>query len=181
MQSFHKSICIHKQTYLRVCNHIYFLLTIVTRKDLKEHFSQAKSSLFLAGDCLAQPIQTLVQTISGGSTASLDVPLPASHVVKMKLVRKFGNRHGVGEILFVGEHKKDSIAQFILPQHFSQLLRGTAVATINSFPVVGVHHKDDGICVLVVVAPQRTNFILTPDVPVLEKKLKKSVTSHFQH
>jgi hypothetical protein len=52
-----------------------------------------------------EPIESLIQAISGCRTAGLNVPLTVgwTKTVKTKLVRHFCCTHGIGEILFVGK------------------------------------------------------------------------------
>lgn len=89
--------------------------------------------------------------------------------MEVKLVCDFSNRHSVGEILFVGQNEESSIAQLIFPQHLSKFFSGTAVASINALPVVGVNHEDDGVGILVVVAPERSDLVLTSNIPRVEE------------
>lgn len=52
-----------------------------------------------------QPVEPLIESISGGGAARLDVPLPITgpETVEAELVGHFGGGHGVGEVLLVRE------------------------------------------------------------------------------
>jgi len=39
------------------------------------------------------------------------------------------------------------------------------LAVVNAIAIVAVDHEDDALSVLIVVAPQRSNFVLATDVP----------------
>lgn len=66
-----------------------------------------------------------------------------------------------GQILFVGKHQEQGVPELILVQHALQLLTGLD----NTVAIVAVHHEDDTLGVLEVVAPQGTDLVLTADVP----------------
>lgn len=66
-----------------------------------------------------------------------------------------------GKILLVGEDKEDSIAELILVEHALELLSGLN----NTVAIVGVDDEDDTLSVLEVVPPQRTDLVLTTDIP----------------
>jgi hypothetical protein len=65
------------------------------------------------------------------------------------------------QILLVGKDQEESITELILVQHALQLLAGFD----NTIPIVAVNHEDDTLGVLEVVAPQRTDLVLTTDIP----------------
>ena len=66
-----------------------------------------------------------------------------------------------GQILFVGENKEQSITQFILVQHPLEFLSGFN----DTVTIIAVNNEDDTLSVLEVVAPQRSNLVLTTDIP----------------
>jgi len=120
--------------------------------------------LDLAGSILqlvAQPIQALVQTISRSCTSGLNVPVSVPEAVEPKLVCDLGCVHGVGQVLLVGEYQQHGLTQLILCQHPHQLVPRLS----NTLPVVAVHHEDESLGVLEVMSPQRTDLVLTADVP----------------
>lgn len=63
--------------------------------------------------------------------------------------------------MLVGENKEQSIAELILVQHALQLLTGLD----NTVAIVAIHHEDNTLGVLEVVAPERTDLVLTTDIP----------------
>jgi hypothetical protein len=75
--------------------------------------------------------------------------------------KTFSDPGPYGQILLVGEHQKESITELVLVQHALQLLTGLD----DTIPIIAVNHEDDTLGVLEVVAPQRTNLILTTDIP----------------
>lgn len=66
-----------------------------------------------------------------------------------------------GKILLVGEDKENGIAELILVEHALELLSGLN----NTVAIVGVDDEDDTLSVLEVVPPQRTDLVLTTDIP----------------
>lgn len=65
------------------------------------------------------------------------------------------------QILLVGEDQEGSIAQLILVQHALQLLTGLN----DTIAIVAVDDEDDTLGVLEVVPPERTDLVLTTDIP----------------
>ena len=110
-----------------------------------------------------KPVKTLIKTVSGGSTTCLDVPLAVrwAKTVKSKLISHFGSTHGIWKILFVSEYQQNSVTQFVFVQHSVQFIP----SGINTVGIIGIHNEDQTLCVLVVMAPQRTDLILTTDIP----------------
>jgi len=109
----------------------------------------------------AQPLQTLVETVSARGTCSLDVPSPLPEPVKAKLIRDLGSVHGVGQILLVGEDKQKSITELILIQHALQLLTRLG----HTLTIIGVDDEDNALSVLEVMPPERADLVLASDVP----------------
>ena len=66
-----------------------------------------------------------------------------------------------GKILLVGEDKEDSITELVLVKHALELLPGLN----NTVAIVGVDDEDDTLSVLEVMSPQRTDLVLTTDIP----------------
>ena len=81
--------------------------------------------------------------------------------MQSKLISHLSCAHCIWKILLVGENKKDGIAQFILVQHSVHLI----TSCINTVRIVRINNKDQSLSVLVVVTPQRTDLILTADIP----------------
>jgi len=65
------------------------------------------------------------------------------------------------QVLLVGEDKEKGIAEFVLVQHALQFLPGLH----DTVTVVAVDDEDDTLCVLEVVPPERTDLVLTTDIP----------------
>ena len=65
------------------------------------------------------------------------------------------------QILFVGKDQKESISQLILVQHALQLLSSLN----NTVTIVGINNEDDTLGVLEVMSPERSDFILSTDIP----------------
>lgn len=64
-----------------------------------------------------EPVQSFIQSITGGGTARLDVPLSVAETVKAKFISHFGSTHCVGEILLVGKNKQNGLAELVLIEH----------------------------------------------------------------
>lgn len=110
---------------------------------------------------VAEPLKTLVKTISGGSASGLDVPCALSQAVQTKLIGDLGGVHCVWQILLVGEDKEKSISELILVQHALQLLAGLN----NTIAIVGIDNEDDTLGVLEVMSPERSDLVLSSDIP----------------
>ena len=66
-----------------------------------------------------------------------------------------------GQILLVGKDKEKGISEFILIQHTLKLL----TSFDYTITIVAVDDEDDTLGVLEVMSPQRTNLVLTTDIP----------------
>jgi len=113
----------------------------------------------LEGRC--KPLKTFVETITGGGTGGLDKPGTLSETVKTKLVGDLSSVHGIRQILFVGEDKEKGVPEFILIQHTLQLLAGLNYTVT----IVAVDDEDDTLGVLEVMSPQRSNLVLSTNIP----------------
>lgn len=108
-----------------------------------------------------EPVETLVESIARCRTRRLDVPIPLPQSVETQFVGDFGGVHGIRKILFVGKDKEDGVSEFILVQHPVELLPRLA----NSLSIVAIDHKDQSLGVGEIVSPERTDLVLTADVP----------------
>lgn len=106
------------------------------------------------GDVGAEPVQTLVKPLAGGGAAALDVPVALAQGVQAKLVGDLCCVHGVGQVLLIGEHEEDGVAQLVLIQHAVQLVAGLA----NAIAIIAIHHEDQALRVLEVMPPKRTDL-----------------------
>lgn len=91
----------------------------------------------------------------------MDVPWSRSDRLEPELFGDLGGGHGVWQILLVGKDEQDSVSQFVLVQHALQFFPGLG----DSVSVVGVDHEDDTLGVLEVVSPQRSDLVLSTDIP----------------
>lgn len=65
------------------------------------------------------------------------------------------------QVLLVGENKQKCITKFIFVQHTLQFL-----ASLNdTITIVAVNNENDTLGVLEIVSPQRTDLVLTADIP----------------
>ena len=81
--------------------------------------------------------------------------------MQSELIGHFCRAHGVGKILLVGKYQEYRIAQFVFIEHSVQFV----TSSIDTIRVIGIDDKDETLRVLVVVAPQGTNLILTAYIP----------------
>jgi hypothetical protein len=127
------------------------------------HYGSRPPNLVVSGlaEGVAQPLETLVETVSGGSASRLDVPGTLSEAVKTELVGDLSGVHGVGQILLVGEDEEKSITELVLVEHTLKLLAGLD----NTVAIVGVDDEDDTLGVLEVMSPERTDLVLSTDIP----------------
>lgn len=76
-------------------------------------------------------------------------------------VRTVDEGRTYGKILLIGKDEKDGISQLVLVEHSLQFFAGLD----DTVAIVAVDDKDDALGVLEVVPPQRTDLVLTADVP----------------
>jgi len=113
----------------------------------------------LEGIC--EPLKTFVKTITSSSASGLDVPGTLSEGVKAELVSNLSGVHGIGQILLVGKDEKKSVTEFVLIEHALQLLTGLNYTVA----IVAIDDEDDTLGVLEVMSPQRTDLVLSSDIP----------------
>ena len=77
------------------------------------------------------------------------------------------------KILFVGENQEQSIPQFIFIQHTLQFL----TSLDDTVTIIAVNDEDDTLSVLEVMPPQRSDLILSTDIP--DSKLNVLVLDRF--
>ena len=88
-------------------------------------------------------------------------PGALSEGVQAKLVGDLSGVHGVGQILLVGEDQEKSITELVLVEHALELLTGLD----DTVAIVGVNDEDDTLGVLEVMSPERTDLVLSTDIP----------------
>lgn len=81
--------------------------------------------------------------------------------MQTQLIGHFSSTHGIREILFVGKYEKHSVTELVFVEHSVQFI----TSSVDTISIIGIHDKDESLSILVVVAPQRTNLILTPYIP----------------
>jgi len=108
-----------------------------------------------------EPLQTFVETVSGCSASRLDVPGTLSQAVKTQLVSDLGGVHGIWQILLVGENQKNSVSELVLIQHSLEFLPGLN----HTVTIVAVDDEDDTLGILEVMSPERSNLVLSTNIP----------------
>lgn len=96
-----------------------------------------------------------------GNLGSIHGVLSCETPVSTISPRRVQSRKTHRQILFVSKDQEQSIPEFILVQHPLELLTGLA----DTLPIVGVDDEDNSLSVLEVMAPERTDLILTTDIP----------------
>lgn len=81
--------------------------------------------------------------------------------MQAQLLGDLGGVHGVWQVLLVGKDQEQGVSQLVLVEHLLQLLSGLG----NTVSVIGVNNKDDALGVLEVVSPQRSDLVLSTDIP----------------
>jgi len=111
-----------------------------------------------------KPLQTFVETISGRSAGGLNVPGTLSQAVKTQFICDLSSVHCIGQILLVGKNQKNSVSELILIQHTLQFLPSLN----NTVTVIAVNDEDDALGVLEVMSPQRSDLVLSTNIPYCE-------------
>jgi hypothetical protein len=78
--------------------------------------------------------------------------------------RQATRRITYGKILLIGEDKEDGVTELVLVKHALQLL----ASLDNTVTIVAVDNEDDALGVLEVMSPERTDLVLTTDIPHCE-------------
>jgi hypothetical protein len=108
-------------------------------------------------------------------------PGTLSQAVKTQLVCDLGSVHGILElcqqmsecywipntdwqILLVSKDQKNGISEFILVQHSLKFLPGLN----NTITIIAVNDEDDSLGVLEVMSPQRSDLVLSTNIPYSE-------------
>ena len=68
------------------------------------------------------------------------------------------------KILFVGENQKNGISELVLVQHALQLL----TRLNDTITIVAINNEDDTLGVLEVMSPQRSDLVLSSNIPYSE-------------
>jgi len=113
------------------------------------------------GELVREPIETFKETLAVCRAARLNVPRSLAEVGQLERVRKLGGGRRVWKILLVGKHQQDRVPELFFRQHFMQFL----ARFHNTLAITAVHDKNDPLRVLEIVAPQRSDLVLTPYIP----------------
>ncbi len=66
-----------------------------------------------------------------------------------------------GQILLVGENQKNGISELVLIQHALQFLPGLN----NTVTIIAINDEDDALGVLEIMSPQRSDLVLSTNIP----------------
>ena len=120
-----------------------------------------KKSLLLLSKGGRQPVQALVQALGGGGDGGLDVPFAVADAMEAQSLGDFRGGESLGEILLVSENKEDGIAELLFVEHLVKLV----VSIFETLVVITIHHEDDTVGVLVVMAPEGADLVLSTYIP----------------
>lgn len=81
--------------------------------------------------------------------------------VESQFLSQLTRAHRIRQVLLVGKHQNHRVPQLVLIEHVVQF----PLRLHHALPIVRVHHEDEALCVLEVVAPQRPNLVLAAHVP----------------
>ena len=73
-------------------------------------------------------------------------------------------RHTSWQVLLVGEHEEQTVLHLPIAQNPMQLL----FCLVYPLPILAIHNEHETLCPSVVVSPQRSNLVLSADVPHVE-------------
>ena len=85
--------------------------------------------------------------------------------MQTKLVSNLGASQRTWQVLLVSEDEKHGVAQLFLSEHLVELL----AVLFDSLSIVGVNDKDEALGVRVVVSPEKSDLVLTTDIPHIER------------
>jgi len=119
------------------------------------------SALPSLGQLAGEPVESFVESLALSRASGLNVPSAPLDIAQAELLGQFGASHRIGQILLVGEDEKYRVFEFVLLEHFRQLVLGFG----GSLPVVAVNDEDEALRVLEVMSPKRSDLVLTADVP----------------
>lgn len=66
-----------------------------------------------------------------------------------------------GKILFVGKDEEKGITKLVFVQHTLKFL----ACLDDTISVIGIDHEDDTLSILEIMPPERSNLVLTTDIP----------------
>ena len=101
------------------------------------------------------------KTNSAAMHKSATYPGTLPQAVQSELVCDLCGVHCVWQILLVGKDQEESVAELVLVQHALQLL----ASLDDTITIVAVDDEDDTLSVLEVMPPQRSDLVLSTDIP----------------
>jgi len=115
----------------------------------------------ILAESVAEPFQTLIETVTRGGAGRLDVPGAIPEAMEAQLISDLGSIHGVRKILLVGKHQKQSIPQLVFVEHALKLF----ASLDHTVTIVAIDNEDDALGVLEVVSPERSDLVLSTHIP----------------
>ena len=139
-----------------------YYFTILLSTQTHTHTNSAHNPVSLAlGQSPSQPVQTFKEPVRVNGRTILNVPRVSPVLRETELGAHLRRFRRVWQVLFVGQDQDGRIAQVVVRQQRVQFLGGFRKAS----GVVGVDDKHEALRALVVVSPERTDFVLTTDIP----------------
>jgi len=92
------------------------------------------------------------------------VPISITDASQTHLLLDLRRLHCICQILLVSENEYDGFSHFSVVDDPMEFLSGL----LDSIAVVAVHHENQALSSHVVMTPQRTNLVLTSNVPNVE-------------
>ena len=127
---------------------------------------ESLGSVVLRVDCLDQPSHALVETNLGHGTARLNVPRSVRDSVQIEVLHDLRRVQSHTYILLVREDQEGNSGKEL----FSEKLLQVILDLLHAHLIGGVHHIDQSVGLVVVVAPVGANLTLTADVPHVQLK-----------
>ena len=84
--------------------------------------------------------------------------------MEAELVSDLGAGESTWQVLLVGEDKKDGVLELLFGKHLVELF----TVLFNTLAIVGVNDVDEALSVGVVVPPEKSDLVLTTDIPHVE-------------
>ena len=80
--------------------------------------------------------------------------------MKSEFLCNFSHAHDT-LILFISEDEENSVSEFFLSKHSMEFF----LSKIHTIFITGVNDKDESLGVLVVVSPEKSDFVLSTNIP----------------
>lgn len=128
------------------------------------HDPRHSKSLLIRGHSLAEPVETFVDAFAGHCDRSFDVMRILCDVGKVELLADLMDRHAPGMVLLVRVHKQLGVSQLLVLEKSRELF-----GSFRDAESIGrIDDKDDGVRVLQVEFPKRSQLALSADIPCRE-------------